>query len=86
MTATAELLDTAKAKMGLTSDYQLAKALGWPSSTMSSYRQGRRAMELEQAVSFATKTGIALEEVANVALQDRARLKAEKAGTPLQPS
>lgn len=78
MTATAALLDSAKERLGLTSDYQLAKALSWPISTLSNYRQGRRAMELEQVVAFATKTGIALEEVAQTAIEDRARLKAKK--------
>ncbi len=86
MTATADLLDTAKERLGLTSDYQLAKALGWPVPTVSSYRTGRRTMELEQVVAFAIKTGISLEEVASVSIQDKARLKARKVGSPSQPS
>jgi predicted transcriptional regulator len=86
MTATAALLDTARNRLGLTSDYQLANALGWPNSTVSSYRTGRRAMELEQVVAFAGKTGIALEEVAKVAIEDRARIKALKKGAPIQTS
>lgn len=84
MTATASLIDSAKERMGLTSDYQLAKALDWPISTMSNYRQGRRAMDLEQVIAFSLKTGIPLEDVANTALQDRARLKAKKTGSPVQ--
>jgi hypothetical protein len=43
-------------------------------------------MELEQVVAFAIKTGISLEEVASVSIQDKARLKARKVGSPSQPS
>lgn len=84
MTTTSELLDAAKASMGLTSDYQLAKALDWPFTTMSNYRTGRNAMGVEQVADFHIKTGIPLEVVVNVAAEDSRRIRAKKRSQPRQ--
>ncbi|HZT04327.1 MAG TPA: hypothetical protein VFA39_18920 [Steroidobacteraceae bacterium] len=50
---TVEFLDALKAQKGLTSDYQLWKALGWKQATMSSYRCGRTAMSGAHAIRIA---------------------------------
>lgn len=86
MTTTPELLDAAKTAMGLTSDYQLAKALQWPFTTVSNYRTGRNAMGVEQVADFHIKTGIPLEIVVNTAAEDSKRIRARKLSQPRQAS
>jgi len=86
MTTTADLLDMAKDRLGLTSDYQLAKALKWPFTTVSGYRRHKRAMEVAQVADFHGKTGIPLELVVKIAVEEGQRLKSEKRGGPVQPS
>lgn len=53
MSATTDLLDLAKARRGLTTDYALAQALGWATAQVSNYRSGRRGMGDEQACEVA---------------------------------
>lgn len=82
-----DLLDRFQRERGLTSDYQAAKALGWATSTVSSYRTGRRAMDIQQALEFAEKSGIRLEDVVRAAVADRERLRTKKGkqlGLPLR--
>jgi hypothetical protein len=68
---TPDLLDAAKQRLGLTSDYALAKALKWPTSNMSAYRCGRRSMDLVQAAEFEEVTGIPMKLAALAAKGDR---------------
>lgn len=53
MTATTEALDSAKARRGLTSDYQLAKLLGVPTQRLSNYRSGRNQADDDTALQLA---------------------------------
>ena len=75
MSATTDLLDEAQSRLGLTSDNQLAQALGWLQPTVSAYRAGRRCMDVERVAEFSAKTGIPLERVVAAAIEDRRRLK-----------
>lgn len=50
---TVEFLDLLKAEKGLSTDYQLFKALGWKQGTMSSYRCGRTSMSGPHAIRVA---------------------------------
>jgi hypothetical protein len=84
MTTTAELLDAAKTRLGLTSDYQLANALGWQKATVSNYRRRTRSMDLQQVADFHAKTGIPLEIVVNTCVEEAKRLSAQKRQEPSQ--
>lgn len=53
MKTTIELLDAVKARHGLTSDYQLAKMMGFNTSRVSHYRGGRRLLSDETAIQIA---------------------------------
>ena len=53
MKTTIEFLDAVKAKLGIESDYALAKRLGFPLSTVSNYRTGRRVLDDDAALSVA---------------------------------
>ena len=53
MSQTQNLLDIAKRKRNLTTDYELAKALGWPTSQVSGYRTAGRGLADEQAMELA---------------------------------
>lgn len=50
---TVEFLDAVKRRHGLTSDYQLAKRLGWNTQRTSSYRNGRRELDDDACVQIA---------------------------------
>lgn len=52
-TKTIEFIDLLKARRGWTSDYRLAKELGWKQTTVSSYRIGRSALGGEHALRIA---------------------------------
>lgn len=54
MKTTIEFLDAVKVKLGIASDYALAKQLGFPLSTVSNYRTGRRALDDDAALVIAT--------------------------------
>jgi hypothetical protein len=69
---TPDLLDEAKRRLRLTSDYKLAQALGWLHGTLSSYRNGRTSMDVPQAAHFCKTTGIPFEAVAAAVINDRA--------------
>lgn len=53
MHTTVELIDAAKAKLGVETDYRLAKVLGWRPSVVSNYRVGRSTLANTQAVQLA---------------------------------
>lgn len=53
-----ELLDLAKTKANLKSDYALAKVLGIKTGQMSEYRTGKRHPGNEEAVKLATLAGL----------------------------
>lgn len=74
---TPDLLDEAKRRLELTSDYQLGKALGWLSGTMSGYRTGRTSMDVPQAAHFCEVTGISIADVARAVVNDREARKLE---------
>lgn len=73
---TIEYLDAAKARLGIESDYALAKALGMRASTISNYRAGRGQMDDEIASKVAAAAGIH----PGIVMLDmhRARAKTEK--------
>lgn len=60
---TVEFLDALKARKGLSTDYQLFKALGWKQTTVSSYRRGRSAMAGPHAIRVADELGLPREYV-----------------------
>jgi len=75
MNASSRLLDRAKVAKHLTSDYGLAKALGWSRSFVSNLRAGERVLSDEGAEQLA--------EFGNFPLAlALAELHAEKAKTP----
>jgi hypothetical protein len=77
MKTTIEFLDAVKEKLGLSSDYALAKRLGFSLSSVSSYRTGRRVLDDDAALTVA----LALEtHPFNVI----AAVNAERAKTPEQ--
>lgn len=53
MKNTLEFLDEVKAKLGLTSDYQLAKSLGCTHSAISNYRAGKSRLDEAAACKVA---------------------------------
>lgn len=70
MSATAQILDRARSLMGLTSDNQLAHALGWRQGTVSNYRRGARLMEARQVWEFSKATGISTDDVLAAVIAD----------------
>jgi hypothetical protein len=52
------LLDQAKTRANLPSDYALAKALGIPQSNTTNWRKGKRHPSNEEAVQLATLAGL----------------------------
>ena len=77
MRTTIELLDAAKAKIGITSDYALAKALGVSQPAVTGYRAGRRIFDDDTALAIAEILGVH-------PLQVIAAANAERAKTPEQ--
>jgi len=53
MKTTIEFLDAVKEKLGIESDYALAKRLGFSLSAVSSYRTGRRILDDDAALVVA---------------------------------
>jgi hypothetical protein len=76
---TIEYLDAVKAAKGLTSDYQLAKLLGFPLSSVSSYRTGRRFFDDDAALTVALALQINPLEVIAAANAERAKTPEQKA-------
>ena len=74
---TIEYLDAVKKKLGIESDYALAKRLGFSLSAVSSYRTGRRALDDDAALVIATALDCH-------PLQVIAAANAERAKTPEQ--
>lgn len=73
--ATENLFSEAKQRLGLTSDYALAKRMGWPQSMVTNYKKGKSRMGVRNAYDFAVKTGIPLEDVARAIIEDEAVTK-----------
>ncbi|MCK9383715.1 MAG: hypothetical protein M0Q15_03655 [Nevskia sp.] len=73
--ATSELLDAAKSRLRLTSDYKLAQALKWNPATISQLRKGTYCMGLIAAAEFAEKTGIQITEIIYAARVDKQQQK-----------
>ncbi len=57
-TTTIDLIDAAKKKLGVESDYAVAKALDCSLSRMSNYRRGRSQMDDDMAVRCAEIAGL----------------------------
>lgn len=74
---TIEYLDAIKAKSGISSDYALAKRLGFSLSAVSSYRHGRRYLDDDAALAVAAALDLH-------PLQVIAAANAERAKTPEQ--
>ncbi|MGK5049349.1 DUF3693 domain-containing protein [Janthinobacterium sp. GB4P2] len=53
MKTTIQFLDAVKEKLGIESDYALAKRLGFSLSTVSNYRTGRRVLDDDAALTIA---------------------------------
>lgn len=79
MKTTVQWLDAARKAAGLTSDYQLAKALGVTTTVISHYRAGRRAMEPYIAAKMAELVGVEAIEVIASAEAERARNDEQRA-------
>lgn len=77
MKTTIEFLDAVKEKLGIESDYALAKRLGFSLSAVSNYRTGRRYLDDDSALAIAS----ALEVHPFVVI---ANANAERAKTPEQ--
>ena len=77
MKTTIEFLDAVKEKLGITSDYALAKRLGFSLSTVSNYRTGRRILDDDAALDIAMALEVHPFEVI-------ASVNAERAKTPEQ--
>lgn len=75
MKTTLQYLDAVKAKHGLTSDYQLAKALGLRQSAISGYRAGRSHPDDTIALRIAELLGINAMEIISAANVERAKTK-----------
>lgn len=76
---TIEYLDAVKTAKGLTSDYQLAKLLGFPLSSVSSYRTGRRFFDDDAALTVADALGVNPLAVIAAANAERAKTDQQKA-------
>jgi hypothetical protein len=76
---TIEYLDAVKTAKGLTSDYQLAKLLGFPLSSVSSYRTGRRFFDDEAALTVAQVLHLNPLVVIAAANAERAKTAEQKA-------
>lgn len=79
MKTTIEFLDAVKEKVGITSDYALAKQLGFPLSTMSNYRTGRRIIDDDAALEVATALGVNPLQVIAAANIERAKTPEQRA-------
>lgn len=78
MSATVKYLDAAKARGGYSSDYALAKRLGMPLSTISSYRTGRRHFDAKAAFQVAQVAGVDAREVIAAVELDKAKSDQER--------
>lgn len=73
MKTTIEFLDAVKEKLGIDSDYALAKRLGFSLSGMSNYRTGRRILDDDAALAVATALEVHPFEVIAAANAERAK-------------
>ena len=79
MKTTIEFLDAVKEKLGITSDYALAKQLGFPLSTMSNYRTGRRIIDDDAALEVAMALEVNPLQVIAAANIERAKTPEQRA-------
>lgn len=70
---TIEYLDAAKRHLDLSSDYQLAKRLGFSLSAVSSYRTGRRFLDDDSALTIALALNVNPMQVIAAANAERAK-------------
>lgn len=75
MSASTEVLDSVKSRLGLTSDYALAKAVDWKPAQISNVRTNRRPLTEDQLAQLAEISPFDV-------LHALARIKAEYAKTP----
>lgn len=76
---TLQYLTACKTKLGIESDYALAKALGMTQSTISGYRAGRSRMDDDAALKVAAILGIDPLEPIAAANAERAKSPEMKA-------
>jgi protein-disulfide isomerase-like protein with CxxC motif len=76
---TPEYLDAVKRHLGISSDYALAKKLGFSQSAMSSYRTGRRVFDDDAALTVAQALGLNPLVVIAAANAERAKTPEQKA-------
>lgn len=79
MKTTIEFLDAVKEKFGIESDYALAKRLGFPLSTVSNYRTGRRVLDDDAALAVALALGLHPFTVIASANAERAKTPEQRA-------
>jgi DNA-binding transcriptional regulator YdaS (Cro superfamily) len=79
MKTTIQFLDAVKEKLGIDSDYALAKRLGFSLSGVSSYRTGRRFLDDDAALVIATALEIHPFEVIASANAERAKTPEQRA-------
>jgi transcriptional regulator with XRE-family HTH domain len=75
---TTDLLDQVKARHGLTSDYQLAKLMGWTTQAVSNYRNRGRSLGDAAALQVATALQVDAGYVLAVAAAERAQSAAAR--------
>lgn len=73
MNQTTKLLDAAKKRLGLSSDYALAKRLGITTARMSNYRQERRGLDEDICFTVAELLDMEPGEVLAMMAMDRAQ-------------
>jgi len=76
---TIEFLDAVKARHGITSDYALAKLLGFNHSAVSGYRNGRRFFDDDAALAVSTALNLHPLVVIAAANAERAKTDEQKA-------
>lgn len=76
---TIEYLDAIKAKAGISSDYALAKLLGFSLSAVSSYRHARRFLDDDAALSVAAALNLHPFQVIADANAERAKTPEQRA-------
>jgi ribosome-binding protein aMBF1 (putative translation factor) len=79
----AELIDEARERLGLTSDYALAARLGWRQSTLTDYRKQRRCMATAQVLHFHEVTKIDLHRILVAVVADQQTKEKTTNGRPV---
>ncbi|MBR8137220.1 helix-turn-helix domain-containing protein [Burkholderia cenocepacia] len=79
MNATCNYLDLAKQKLGVQSDYALAKALGLRTTAISNYRSGRNHFDDATAIKLAHAIGLQPAELLAAMQVERAKTEETRA-------